>query len=81
MGCKECYDTGYKGRIGIFELMEMNSTLREMVFRKEPAIKLREQAMASGMTSLIQDGVRKILQGITTIEEAILITKREDINY
>lgn len=81
VGCKECYNTGYKGRIGIFELMEMNSTLREMVFRKEPTIKLREQAMASGMTSLMHDGARKILQGITTIEEVILITKREDISY
>jgi type IV pilus assembly protein PilB len=81
VGCKECNDTGYKGRIGIFELMEMNSTLREMIFRKEPAIKLREQALASGMVSLLHDGVRKIFQGITTIEEVILITKREDINY
>jgi type IV pilus assembly protein PilB len=81
VGCPECSGTGYKSRTGIFEILEMNPTIREMVFRNESTIKIREQAILSGMVSLLQDGLRKIFQGITTIEEVILITKRSDISY
>ncbi|MEW6026559.1 MAG: ATPase, T2SS/T4P/T4SS family [Planctomycetota bacterium] len=81
VGCKDCKE-GYKGRRGIFELLEMSSTLKEMTFRKEPTVKLYEEAKISGrMTSLMEDGVRKILDGITTIEEVVALAKREDIGY
>ncbi len=73
-GCPECNQTGYKGRIGIFELMEMDSELREMAFHKAPTNRIRDQAVASGMRTLKQDGIRKVLQGITTIEEVLRIT-------
>lgn len=72
--CNECGRTGYKGRLGIFELMEMDSELREMAFQKLPTNRIRDQAIASGMRTLMQDGVRKILQGTTTIEEILRIT-------
>ena len=81
VGCKECKD-GYKGRKGIFELLEMSSTLKEMTFRKESTIKIYEEAKISGgMISLLDDGVRKILDGITTIEEVISLSRREDLSY
>lgn len=81
VGCKDCKE-GYKGRRGIFELLEMSSTLKEMTFRKEPTVKIYEEAKVSGgMTSLLEDGVRKVIDGITSIEEVISLTRREDIGY
>ena len=80
-GCNKCRDTGYKGRKGIFELMELNSVMREMVFRKEPVDKVKEQARLSGMVTLLEDGVRKIFDGLTSIDEILTITHREDISY
>ncbi len=81
VGCDQCRNTGYKGRKGIFELMEMNSVMRDMVFNKEPVMKIKEQACLSGMVTLLEDGVRKILDGLTTPDEIISITHREDISY
>jgi type IV pilus assembly protein PilB len=74
VGCNECNQTGYKGRLGIFELMEMDSELRDMAFHKAPTNRIRDQAAASGMRNLMQDGVRKVLKGQTTIEEVLRIT-------
>ena len=73
-GCPECQGTGYKGRLGIFELMEMDTELREMAFHKIATNRIRDQAIASGMRTLMQDGVRKVIQGVTTIEEVLRIT-------
>ncbi len=81
VGCDQCRNTGYKGRKGIFELMEMNSVLREMVFRKETISKIQEQARLSGMVTLLEDGVRKVLEGITSLDEILAITHRTDISY
>jgi type IV pilus assembly protein PilB len=81
VGCDQCKSTGYKGRKGIFELMEMNSVMREMVFRKEPVQKIKEQARLSGMVTLLEDGVRKVFDGITSLDEVVTITHREDISY
>jgi type IV pilus assembly protein PilB len=81
VGCDQCRNTGYRGRKGIFELMEMNSVLRDMVFRKEPLNKMREQARLSGMITLLEDGVRKVFDGQTTLEEVVTLTHREDISY
>jgi len=81
VGCDQCRNTGYRGRKGIFELMEMNSVLREMVFRKEPLSKMQEQARLSGMVTLLEDGVRKVFEGLTTLEEVLALTHREDITY
>ncbi|MFH0889104.1 MAG: ATPase, T2SS/T4P/T4SS family [Planctomycetota bacterium] len=81
VGCKECKE-GYKSRKGIFELLEMSSTLKEMTFHKESTIKIYEEAKISGgMVSLLDDGVRKILSGLTTIEEVISLSRREDLSY
>ncbi|MBM4035427.1 MAG: type II secretion system protein GspE [Planctomycetes bacterium] len=70
-GCPECNNSGFKGRLGIFELMEMDGQLRDMAFHKAPTNRIRDQAVASGMRTLLHDGVRKVLQGVTTIEEVL----------
>jgi len=73
-GCSECSNSGYKGRIGIFELMAMDSTLREMAFRQETYNRIRDQAIASGMRVLQKDAVEKVLRGMTTVEEVVRVT-------
>ena len=76
-GCTYCHGSGFRGRTGIFELMEMDNTLREMAFRKEPHGNLRRQARMSGMVTLQEDGIRKILAGVTTADEVLRITAVE----
>jgi type IV pilus assembly protein PilB len=78
-GCRRCNHTGYRGRLGIFELMIMNSDLREMAFNRTPTNLLRRGARASGMRTLQEDGVQKALNGITTVEEVMRVTARESI--
>jgi type II secretory ATPase GspE/PulE/Tfp pilus assembly ATPase PilB-like protein len=78
-GCRNCNNTGFYGRIGIFELMEMTRQLREMAFRVEPTNVIREQARRSGMVSLQEDGIRKVLAGITTVEEVVANAQRDVI--
>ena len=73
-GCEECGNSGYRGRIGTYELFAMDSTLREMCFRGASSVKLREQAKISGgLVTLMEDGVRKFLAGETTIEEVLTV--------
>lgn len=69
-GCNQCQHTGFRGRKAVFELMLMNSVLREMTFRSEPTQNLRRQARLFGMKPLVQDAVDKALVGITTLSEA-----------
>ncbi|MCI0638396.1 MAG: Flp pilus assembly complex ATPase component TadA [Gemmataceae bacterium] len=72
-GCSYCHHTGYRGRQGIFELMRMNSVVREMTFNREPTQALRRQARLLGMRTLLEDGVQKSLTGQTTLEEVLSI--------
>lgn len=73
-GCDACGGSGYRGRRGIYELLQMDNTLREMTFRQEPMVRLREYAWQSGgMSTLLQDGVRKVLAGETTIPELLRV--------
>ncbi|MFK7741883.1 MAG: GspE/PulE family protein [Planctomycetota bacterium] len=73
-GCDECEQTGYRGRIGIYELLQMDNTLREMTFRGEPIVRLRDYAWQSGgMSTLVQDGMRKVLEGETSIAEVLRV--------
>jgi len=73
-GCAECNGTGYFGRTAIFELMEMTQDIRDMAFRKAPAGEIRAKAHASGMTTLMEDGLRKVLRGTTDLEEVLRVT-------
>ena len=76
-GCKTCHNTGYRGRLAIFELMEMNSELRELAFTRAPTNKLRQAAKAGGMKTLSEDGRLKVLDGITTPEEVVRIAQSQ----
>ncbi|RKY18126.1 MAG: type II secretion system protein GspE [Planctomycetota bacterium] len=79
VGCPECGYRGYRGRLGIFELMEMNSVLRQMTFEKRSAHELREQARKSGMVTLAEDAVRKAMAGITSVQEVLRVTTAQEI--
>ncbi len=72
-GCERCRQTGYKGRIGIFELMVMTDHLRELVLRKAATHEIRQAGLEAGMVTLRQDAMQKILEGITTMEEALRV--------
>jgi type IV pilus assembly protein PilB len=68
-GCGNCVNTGYRGRKAIFEMMLMNSQLRELAFQLAPISEIRRAAIANGMRTLVQDGKLKILGGVTTPDE------------
>ena len=74
-GCNHCQHTGYRGRIAAFELMIMNSTLREMTFKSEPSQNLRRQARLFGMKTLVEDALGKAVQGKTTLLEVYKLDK------
>lgn len=79
VGCKECSGNGYRGRMGVYELLEMSPIVRELTFQRASSLKIRNEAKQVGMTSLQEDGVRKVLGGTTTIEEVLTITHRDDL--
>jgi len=72
-GCERCRQTGYKGRIGIFELMMVSNHLRELILRKAPTHEIRQAGLEGGMITLRQDAMQKILEGTTTMEEALRV--------
>jgi type IV pilus assembly protein PilB len=74
VGCERCRQTGYKGRIGIFEIFEIDDEVRHMVNNRASTMVLRQRARALGMRTLREDGVRKVLAGLTSAEEVISIT-------
>lgn len=78
-GCSACQNTGFKGRLGIFEMLEMNTELRELAFKRAPTTELRKAAKAGGMRALTQDGKLKIFKGITTAEEVARIAQAEGV--
>jgi len=78
-GCGRCNNTGYRGRKGIFEILVMNQELRELAFNRAPANLIKKAARAAGMRSLLQDGQRKILSGLTTAEEVMRSTQAEGL--
>lgn len=76
-GCVDCLQTGYKGRIGIFELMGLTPAMKSLILTTSDAGQIKKQAlssMATGMTTLRQDGLRKVLAGLTTLEEVFRVT-------
>ena len=77
-GCNHCQHTGYRGRVAVFEMMTMNSKLREMTFNREPSQNLRRQARLMGMRSLSEDATDKALKGITTLLEVARLQKAVD---
>ncbi|HOF18685.1 MAG TPA: ATPase, T2SS/T4P/T4SS family [Phycisphaerae bacterium] len=77
-GCGNCNGTGYRGRQGIFELMEMTNQLRELAFTRAPLSEIRKTVRSAGMKTLLDDGRLKIRNGVTTPEEVVRIAQVED---
>jgi type II secretory ATPase GspE/PulE/Tfp pilus assembly ATPase PilB-like protein len=74
-GCKHCRGSGYKGRMGIYELLTVDLKTQEMVLRKASAAEIKQLAIKNGMKTLREDGLQKVLAGKTTIDEVIRVTQ------
>ncbi len=74
-GCGYCQKSGYRGRMGIYELMVVTSRIREMMFQNLSTVEIAKQAINEGMTTLYCDGIRKVLRGLTTMEEVYRVAK------
>ncbi len=75
-GCEECMNTGYKGRMGIFELLEVSKTVGSLINKSAPADVIRDNAREEGMRTMYQDGLLKIVQGLTTLDEVLRVTSQ-----
>ena len=77
VGCDRCSGTGYHGRLGIMEMMPMTDRIRSLVMRHANSTDLRAAAVEEGMESMFENGLRKAVAGVTTVEEVLRVT-RED---
>ncbi len=68
-GCAKCNETGYKGRLGLHEILECTDAMKALIKRKEEVDTIRRQAITDGMTTLKQDGILKVFQGLTDLKE------------
>ncbi len=73
-GCKECGDIGYSGRLAIIEFLVMNDSLRKMVMEHKESGLIQEEAVAGGMLTIYQDGLAKVVKGLTTLDEVLRVT-------
>jgi general secretion pathway protein E len=75
IGCDKCMNTGYRGRIGIFEVLEIDESLKKTIIKTQDANVLREEAKQKGFTAMFEDALKKVIQGITTAEEILMAIK------
>jgi type IV pilus assembly protein PilB len=73
-GCNECRNTGYKGRLGIYEVMPISDEMRQIIMRNGTSIDIAEQAQKEGVRTLRQSGLLKVKQGVTSLEEVEAVT-------
>ena len=73
-GCVDCSNTGYRGRIGLFEMIIMSNAIRELINNRAPTLAIKQKALEQGMRSLRDDGLRAIFDGNSTIEEVLKYT-------
>jgi general secretion pathway protein E/type IV pilus assembly protein PilB len=78
-GCRACRQVGFRGRMGIYELLITTETVRQIAHERASTWKLKQAAMADGMRTLRQDGWRKVLAGRTTVEEVVRVAKSDRI--
>lgn len=81
VGCKECRGRGYRGRIGIFEVLFMTEEIRAMALKQASTSEIRRLAIQLGMKSLREDGWRKVAAGLTTVEEVIRLTQEDEFDF
>lgn len=78
-GCKICHFTGYSGRIGVYEVLEVNKDIRKLISEKNDSDVILNAAIKEGMTTMLDDGLQKVIKGVTTIEEVLRVTKVESL--
>jgi len=77
-GCEHCMGTGYRGRTGIYEVLEVDEDVKKHILKTQDAVELRNFVKSKGFKSMLEDGIRKVLAGITTSEEVLRAVKTED---
>jgi len=78
-GCKVCHDTGYAGRLGVFEVLELTKEIKRLIVERSDSDILLKKAIEEGMTTMLEDGLDKTVKGLTTIEEVMRVTKVETL--
>lgn len=78
-GCKICHTTGYSGRLGLFEVLEVNKDIKALIAAKKDSDVIQQKAIMDGMTTMLDDGLNKVAKGLTTIEEVLRVTKVENL--
>ena len=81
VGCKECRGRGYKGRIGIFEVLLMTDEIRSMALKQASTSEIRRLAVHTGMKGLREDGWRKVAAGLTTVDEVVRLTQEDEFDF
>ena len=79
-GCPACSNTGYKGRISIFELLIISKPIEDLIIQKATAEQIKREAIKQGMRTLYQDGFDKVIQGVTTFAEVLRVVQEEEIS-
>ncbi len=74
-GCEKCRKEGYKGRLGVFEVLDINEEVGKLINSKAASEEIEKEAIKSGMTTMLEDGIIKAVQGVTTLEEIMRVTK------
>ena len=77
-GCEKCGDRGFRGRKGVFEIFVVNEEIEEMIYHNVSIVELRRKAREMGMRSMREDGFRKVLAGVTTLDEVLMVTTEEE---
>ena len=78
VGCPECKDRGYSGRMALFEVIVMNDEIRDMAYKEVPTTEIRKVARKNGMRILREDGWAKVMRGITTVDEVRRVTAEDE---
>jgi general secretion pathway protein E len=78
-GCEQCQNTGYQGRMGIFELMLVDENIRQLILANSDSGTIKNKAREQGMVTLREDGAAKVLAGITTLSEVSRVTREENL--
>ncbi len=78
-GCEVCHKTGYSGRIGIFEVLEVSGEIKKLITEKKDSNIILQQAVKEGMLTMMDDGLMKVVKGLTSIEEVLRVTKVESL--
>jgi type II secretory ATPase GspE/PulE/Tfp pilus assembly ATPase PilB-like protein len=78
-GCEECRFTGYRGRTGIYEILTITEPIRELILSHASSQQIKQKAISQGMRTLRQDGLQKVLKGLTTYTEVVRVTQQEEL--